>query len=320
VPRNRPHDLSARPVVAPRRRALPALPCALLTLTAACLSGCATSAPVQPAASPAAPSTGRIYVSAETPLQRSPGAVALVCRSEPSDLGLESIRTSGGPGGGSLHDTLSDLSRGAGNDATGLTPALILLVGGGLWLGGKASDAVDSANREKLQAKVAQLKTVAAHFDLAAHFSNLLVGRSGEISAQRLTPLSEYVRIEAPVMEMRLRVGSDGRIERFTPEPPPHPLAARDFDAIAVLEVRHSLRGPERPNSPLEYWVAVNVSLLRTRDWVKIGELKLEYASPPHPFAEWATDDARLLREQGESAVRRLDEEILDWLASGKKT
>jgi hypothetical protein len=277
------------------------------------LTGCTTTPVVEAPRPPAPESPGQFSVRLDTAVQTDLGAVALARSPIRAELQLERLPLShleAGHAGASR--VLDEFKKGGGGDLGGaiiLLPAAIGLGAAGGWIHG----AVSGMNGAELNRATDALAKAGAGFALVERLTGAILAHAADYPARSVALHPWQLPAEPSVARQRLRAAATGGA---TSPLPPHPLAAQNIDTVAMLEIRHhALCGTERNDSPLALELEARVRLQRTRDWSGAGEFVVHYASAPRSLAEWAHDDARLLRREWETATAGLEQRITDALA-----
>lgn len=89
-------------------------------------------------------------------------------------------------------------------------------------------------------------------------------------------------------------------------------LPAHEIDSVLEVEIiAPALTGPSGINPDLSFNVDAKVRIIAASDNQLLYSDYLEYRSPKHSFAEWADNDARLLRSEIQSSLPLISGEIV---------
>jgi hypothetical protein len=108
----------------------------------------------------------------------------------------------------------------------------------------------------------------------------------------------------------------NGKLRAEPAPPPPHPLAARNFNTLAIVDVTTDLTGEGPDNFSSVLQLEVHLHLIRTKDWDEAGELRVQYRTTSLSYSDWAASDGQLFRDQLKEGLRMLEQEIARWAAN----
>ncbi len=285
-----------------------------LPLLVICLGGGCASLTPPPSNSQASlpPSASKCLVLTDDPRDAHLGALALVTHPEAVYFSLLQVPL-----------TRNEASAQASRQATHavmkempISPETILAVPvlwAGTAVGGSIYGAFLGTNEDEVKKIVPPVRQASASFAPGDRLSKTIQAHATEFPARSLTLITESVPVEPPDAVTQARSNSSRGAEQPAPSHPPHPLAARNIDTLAILSVAHGLGGEQNINPPQALYLRAHVRLIRTRDWSRAGDFVVEYVSDPRRLAAWAANDAQLLRREWETAVQAVEAQVLGW-------
>ena len=90
---------------------------------------------------------------------------------------------------------------------------------------------------------------------------------------------------------------------------------SKGIDTILEVNVmKFGLNGPSEANPPLEFFMSIQIRLVKVTDGSVLYANKFHYVSFPHKFIDWAQDNARLFSEECDRAYQSLAEKTVEEL------
>ncbi len=159
--------------------------------------------------------------------------------------------------------------------------------------------------------------------------SGIMVHINGR-QPDRIRPVADNVSTTEPEGRTgRLQGQPRGTLIWSKPARTAHPLAGTGIDAVIGVRVTfqgfqarsnphvRSTGDMEKLNPPLAFVLIVDISTIRTRDWVDLGGLTIRYESEARKFTEWADGGAQPLRREMDAGLQFVLEQIATGVCFG---